>query len=186
MCPKLPLYYAKREKKTSVPLTLTCWFSRRKQPTEAGRVPRLWPSAARTTSEEFLMTTKRDNGSTALRQVGRDLVSPNEQGSLLLACRADPLRLALRRPCVADRFNRQEQAPPDCGGGGTKPGTQLVSRLCQYKLPPRFRPPRGSSPRKPAISVTSRFPSHSLTTYDVLSLWLPVPGSSHPHHPVSS
>ena len=71
------------------------------------------------------MTTKRDNGSTALRQVGRDLVSPNEQGSLLLSCRADPLRLALRRPCVADRFGRQEQAPADCSGGGTKRGREL-------------------------------------------------------------
>src|SRR5208282_5788787 len=43
------------------------------------------------------------------------LMAANEQGSLTLSCRTDPLRLALRRPRVANRFGGQDQAPPDCG-----------------------------------------------------------------------
>src|SRR5271157_2211183 len=42
------------------------------------------------------------------------LMAANEQG-LTLSCRTDPLRLALRRPRVANRFGGQDQAPPDCG-----------------------------------------------------------------------
>jgi len=34
---------------------------------------------------------------------------------LPLSCRSDLLRLALRRPRIADRFGGQHQAPPDCG-----------------------------------------------------------------------
>ena len=43
-------------------------------------------------------------------------MAANERGSLPLSCRADPLRLALRRPRVADRFGGPDQAPPNCGG----------------------------------------------------------------------
>src|SRR5271166_5422339 len=42
-------------------------------------------------------------------------MAANEQGSLRLSCRSDPLRLGLRRPRVADGFGGQDQAPPDCG-----------------------------------------------------------------------
>src|SRR5271166_3192328 len=42
-------------------------------------------------------------------------MAANEQGSLPLSCRTDPLRLALRRPRVADRFGGRDQTPPDCG-----------------------------------------------------------------------
>src|SRR5271166_4970699 len=43
-------------------------------------------------------------------------MAANEQGSLALSCRTDPLRLAQCRPRVADGFGGQDQAPPDCGG----------------------------------------------------------------------
>ena len=42
-------------------------------------------------------------------------MAANEQGSLPLSCRTDPLRLALRRPRVADGFGGQDQVPPNCG-----------------------------------------------------------------------
>src|SRR5208337_789872 len=42
-------------------------------------------------------------------------MAANEQGSLPLSRRTDPLCLALRRPRVADGFGGQDQAPPDCG-----------------------------------------------------------------------
>jgi len=48
--------------------------------------------------------------------VPRALGYEREAHHLQLWCCTNPLRLALRRPRVADGFGGQDQAPPDCGG----------------------------------------------------------------------
>jgi hypothetical protein len=59
------------------------------------------------------------------------------RGSLPPACRADRLRLALRRPRVGDRFGGQHQAPPDCGSVTSQPDR------CRLLVVPVFQARKG-------------------------------------------